>query len=93
MICELFAGTAIWVYCITPVTNTIPPSDSPVDITFTLNGHVVGNYTHQAKPDVTGPYEYNVTVYHNASLLGGRHELVMAVRQKSRILFDWAMYQ
>ena len=69
-------GTAIHVYCVSPNATACP--DTPMNITFSLDGAAVGSYRGTEGPQSE---EYNITVYHNASLRGEAHKLVLTAGQ------------
>lgn len=86
-----FTGTAVYVYNI--LANYIPYSSTLTDITFTLDGALVSNFTHAPSND--SGYEYHALVYANRSLENINHTLLMKAAKRSEpvlILFDYLIY-
>ncbi|KAF9821387.1 hypothetical protein IEO21_00633 [Rhodonia placenta] len=86
-----FNGTAIWVFGVIP--NYVPYATTYVNISFELDGHTVGSFSHI--PSESDAYQYNVTLYSNTSLKDAQHTLTMTPRRDvnaSYMAFDWAMY-
>lgn len=88
----LFTGTAVYVFCTLALTTASPDGDS--DMTFYIDGSIVGTFVHSA-PGTSG-YEYNVSVYSNTSLSPGFHNLVLqnghTNGEKSLMIFDYITY-
>ncbi|KAH9922671.1 uncharacterized protein B0H18DRAFT_508385 [Fomitopsis serialis] len=86
-----FNGTAIWVYGVVP--NYVEYATTLVNVSFELDGKVVGLYTHA--PSASVGYIYNVTLYSNTAIANGQHTLVMTPQRESNssyLAFDWAQY-
>jgi len=88
-----FNGTAIWVYGVVP--NYVQYATTYVNVTFEMDGHKVGVYSHI--PSTSDTYIYNVTMYQNTSLQNGLHTLVISPQgigaaNASYMSFDWAEY-
>ncbi|TDL24136.1 hypothetical protein BD410DRAFT_719993 [Rickenella mellea] len=86
-----FNGSAIYVYGI--LANQVPFATTATNLTFTLDGAVVGTFVHV--PDSSSDFIYNVPFYTNPSLPMGQHTLHIesnAVTQSALILFDYAIY-
>ncbi|PFH54739.1 hypothetical protein AMATHDRAFT_281 [Amanita thiersii Skay4041] len=66
-----FNGTAVYVFCALARTTTSPTGDS--DMTFVIDGQVVGTFQKRA-PGIPG-FDYNVTVYANTTLSPAVHTL------------------
>ncbi|KAF9448665.1 hypothetical protein P691DRAFT_32509 [Macrolepiota fuliginosa MF-IS2] len=85
-------GTAIYVYTILANTKTSPTGDS--DMTFYLDGDVVGTFVKNA-PGTPG-FIYNVCVYANDSLPSGEHFLQIqnghTDGNKTLLLLDYLVY-
>lgn len=86
------AGTAVYVFCALALTTAGPSGNS--DMTFTIDGQVVGNFVRPA-PNLPG-YEPNFLVYSNDLLPPGPH--VMGIINgrvngtKSLIIIDRIVY-
>lgn len=70
------------------------------NVIFILDTEIVGSYYHHPNYSVA-PYEYNVPVYANASLLDMQHTLIIEamisesaapLESGSPILFDYIIY-
>ncbi|EED84926.1 predicted protein [Postia placenta Mad-698-R] len=86
-----FNGTAIWVFGVVP--NNVLYATTFVNISFELDGHTVGTFSHL--PSESDAYQYNVTLYSNTSLEDAQHTLIITPRRDvnaSYMAFDWAMY-
>jgi hypothetical protein len=62
-------------------------------MTFTLDGHLAGNYTHT--PTNSTEYQYNVPVYTETSLENVQHTLKVEAQAGtggSYLAFDYAIY-
>ncbi|KAI0638985.1 hypothetical protein C8Q77DRAFT_1078700 [Trametes polyzona] len=89
----LFEGSAIYVYCIIP--DEREATDGFPNMVFTLDAEAVGSYNVDT-PLRTGPYDYNVLVYANTSLVPGKHvlEIMNGVpgSNGSILLLDYILY-
>ncbi|KAF7345035.1 hypothetical protein MVEN_01666300 [Mycena venus] len=84
-----FTGTAIYFFGIVP--NTIPNTQTFVNLTFTLDGSFTGAYTHV--PDKTSTQIlYSVPMLAKEGLSNDAHVLVAEVQSASLLLFDSATY-
>ncbi|TDL24135.1 hypothetical protein BD410DRAFT_109396 [Rickenella mellea] len=86
-----YNGSAIYVYGI--LANHIPSTTTATNLTFTLDGAVVGTFVHV--PDNSSNFVYNVPFYANSSVPLGEHTLHIesnAVTQSALVLFDYAVY-
>ena len=87
---SLSTGSAIYVYCI---LADQPWSLAGTNMSFTLDGEVVGFFTHIPDSNAKG-YEYNQLVYSNSSLSvspSAEHQLTISSAGVSLILFDYAL--
>ncbi|KAI0697161.1 hypothetical protein BC835DRAFT_1270856 [Cytidiella melzeri] len=90
-----FIGTAIYVFFTVPdLLNSPGLVPFTTNLTFTLDGEMVGQYSHQ--PEGTTDYLYNVPCYTNDSLSPGSHFLDVSVEpyngSPSFALFDYLIY-
>lgn len=86
-----FVGQAVYVFNI--IANIVPFTSTSTTLTFSLDGEIVGHYSHL--PDPHGSeLMYNVAVYSNHSLPHGDHTLVISAEGKgeSLVLFDYVVY-
>ncbi|EIN10606.1 hypothetical protein PUNSTDRAFT_112429 [Punctularia strigosozonata HHB-11173 SS5] len=86
-----FNGTAIYVFCIVP--NTVMYATTMANMTFTLDGDLVGTYFHE--PSTSTDFEYNVPVYTNKSMDNVQHTLKLEAQagtNGSYLSFDYAIY-
>ena len=89
-----FTGTAVYVYGI--IANTVPDVPTIVhgmNMTFSLDGALVGTFVHQ--PSTSTTYEYNYTLFSSVNLANTEHTLVVQTagdNASSLILFDYAVY-
>lgn len=85
-----FSGVAVYVFNI--IANTVPFTTTLTNLTFTLDGELVGSYLHA--PDASTDILYNVSVYSNTSLTSGPHTLEIQPTGpfSSLILFDYIAY-
>ncbi|OBZ78935.1 hypothetical protein A0H81_00321 [Grifola frondosa] len=87
-----FSGSAIYVYCI--LSESATSLDGNSDMSFYIDGELVGTYVHAATGSST--YEYNVLVYGNASLPSAEHQFSLVggrvTGSASLILFDYLVY-
>ncbi|KAI0652612.1 hypothetical protein C8Q79DRAFT_938586 [Trametes meyenii] len=90
VITATFTGTAVYVFNI--IANTVPFTTTLTNLTFTLDGELVGHYVHS--PDSSSDILYNVLVYSNASLMNTQHTIEMRPTGpfSSLILFDYIAY-
>ncbi|KAI0090027.1 hypothetical protein BDY19DRAFT_98976 [Irpex rosettiformis] len=88
----VFNGSAIYVFCVLAHSFTSPTSTS--DMTFYLDGQVVGHFL--SVPDGDTTYDYNVPVYSNALLTPGSHSFTLQGGRvggsKSLVLLDYIVY-
>ncbi|KAI0640173.1 hypothetical protein C8Q77DRAFT_1024669, partial [Trametes polyzona] len=85
-----FTGQAVYVFNMVANNVSIAPTTA-ANLSFTLDGELVGHYTHQ--PDLSGPtLLYQVPVYVNTNLPHGEHTLVMSAAGRSNIIFDYIVY-
>ena len=88
-----FKGTAVYVFNVLANNVTSSPSSlTPTNITFTLDGQMVGTYNHI--PTASTEFQYNVPVYKNTTLENVGHELVIRTAGPDAvlILFDYVIY-
>lgn len=96
-VCDV--GNGIDVYCI--IANYIPYVTTLTNVSFTLDGKVVGNYAHTPSNEVL--FQYNVPVYSSGSISNGPHTLTMTTvgqptanasdsSHNSLVIFDYAEY-
>ncbi|KAJ6492615.1 hypothetical protein DFH09DRAFT_947301, partial [Mycena vulgaris] len=83
-----FTGTAIYLFCIVP--NTVPFSDTVIDLSFTLDGSPQDHYTHT--PDASSGILYSVPVLAAGQLSNEPHTLVARTAIPSLFIFDYVMY-
>lgn len=86
-----FVGQAVYVFNI--IANDVDETTTTTDLVFTLDGVVVGQYTHI--PDPSGPkLMYQVPVYINSSMPHANHTLTMSAgeAETSLILFDYIIF-
>ncbi|KAM5534948.1 hypothetical protein V8D89_011321 [Ganoderma adspersum] len=86
-----FTGSAVYAYNI--IANQIPFVTTLTNLTFQINGDLVGTYMHIPQ-NTTNTFEYGVLVYANTSLPYGQHTFVMSAggSNDSLILFDSIIY-
>ncbi|KAJ6476356.1 hypothetical protein C8R45DRAFT_833857 [Mycena sanguinolenta] len=81
--------TAIYFFGMVP--NTLPKTTTLVNLIFSLDGALVGTYTH--KPDsTTSTFLYSVPMLALADLSNTAHTLVAQAQSSSLLIFDYAMY-
>ncbi|KAJ7906333.1 hypothetical protein B0H13DRAFT_1619514, partial [Mycena leptocephala] len=83
-----FTGTAIYLFCVVP--NTIPFATTLVDLKFTLDGALIGTYTHI--PGSSADILYSVPVLSSQDLNNEAHTLIAETASNSLFVFDFAMY-
>ncbi|KZP14249.1 hypothetical protein FIBSPDRAFT_796861 [Athelia psychrophila] len=85
-----FEGTAVYAYCV--LGNTVPKTVTLTNLTFLMDGELVGTYQHT--PTTSADYQYNVPVYVATSLSNEQHVLTIeaAGTTNSLILFDYVEY-
>ncbi|KAI0918148.1 hypothetical protein AcV5_002917 [Taiwanofungus camphoratus] len=91
----LFSGTAIYIFCIVPMTS---PFNSEVEtgmqLIFTLDNQPAGQFVHDPDNSSVFDYAYNFPVYVNESLAiplpGIQHNLT--IQSFLVNLFDYAIY-
>ncbi|KZP17993.1 hypothetical protein FIBSPDRAFT_792544 [Athelia psychrophila] len=85
-----FNGTAVYAYCV--LANTVQSTTTLTNLTFFMDGELVGTYQHI--PTTSADYQYNVPVYVNTSLFNQQHVLTMEATgtNSSLILFDYVDY-
>ncbi|OJT04528.1 hypothetical protein TRAPUB_4798 [Trametes pubescens] len=90
VITATFSGVAVYVFNI--IANTVPFTTTLTNLSFKLDGELVGSYLHA--PDTSTDFLYNVSVYSNASLTNGPHTLEIRPTgpSSSLILFDYITY-
>ena len=86
-----FTGSAVYAYNV--IANQIPFVTTLTNLTFQINGDLVGTYMHIPE-NTTNTFEYDVLVYANTSLPYGQHTFVMSAggSNDSLILFDRIVY-
>lgn len=88
-----FVGQAIYVFNILANTVKAKSITTSTHLVFTLDGAVVGQYTHT--PDPTGPQLlYDMPVYVNPGMVHDKHTLIISAggSEKSLFLFDYITY-
>ncbi|EIW63894.1 uncharacterized protein TRAVEDRAFT_110984, partial [Trametes versicolor FP-101664 SS1] len=90
VITATFSGVAVYVFNI--IANTVGATTTLTNLSFTLDGELVGSYLHA--PDTSTDILYNVSVYSNTSLTNGPHTLEIQPTGpfSSLILFDYIAY-
>ncbi|KAM5542803.1 hypothetical protein V8D89_003764 [Ganoderma adspersum] len=85
-----FHGTAVYVYNVIP--NYLKGTNTYVDLSFSIDGVTVGQFTHT--PDSSSTILYNHLVYANTGLSNAVHTLVMSASgsKSSLIFFDYLVY-
>ncbi|TBU46568.1 hypothetical protein BD309DRAFT_840655, partial [Dichomitus squalens] len=87
-----FEGVAVYVFCVVTHSFTSPVGNS--DMSFFLDGNLVGTF--QQPPNGNATYEYNVPVYVNESLPPGQHTIVVVNGElggnTSLTLLDYIVY-
>ncbi|KAI1791561.1 hypothetical protein LXA43DRAFT_1010776 [Ganoderma leucocontextum] len=85
-----FRGTAVYVYNVIP--NYLKGAHTVVNLSFSIDGQTVGQFTHT--PDSSSTILYNHLVYSNTGLSDSVHTLVMSVLEndQSLIIFDYLVY-
>ncbi|KZP05468.1 hypothetical protein FIBSPDRAFT_1004719, partial [Athelia psychrophila] len=85
-----FNGTAVYAYCVVP--NTVQEATTLTNLTFLMDGQLVGTYEHI--PMTSTNYQYNIPVYMNMSLSYQEHTptIEAAGTNTSVILFDYVAY-
>ncbi|TBU24185.1 hypothetical protein BD311DRAFT_672362 [Dichomitus squalens] len=85
-----FTGTAVYVFNVVP--NTLPGTDTLMNISFAIDGETVGDFFHQ--PNSSSVILYDQLVYSNATLPNTSHTLVMSASgdEESLIFFDYLLY-
>ncbi|KAK0211675.1 hypothetical protein IW262DRAFT_1497915 [Armillaria fumosa] len=88
-----FNGTAIYVICIVPKTPGSVIGSS--DMSFYIDGDLVGNFVNDPNPGERG-FDYNYTVYSNTSIPPGQHRFTLQNGRvgapRSLTLFDAIVY-
>ncbi|KDQ26534.1 hypothetical protein PLEOSDRAFT_1043589 [Pleurotus ostreatus PC15] len=88
-----FTGVSIYVYCIIVNMPPGPSFNTFANYKFSMDGNIVGEYTHEAER--TPDYLYNTPVYVNTSLDNAYHNFSIIMDSTKRsvlILFDYAVY-
>ncbi|RDX56297.1 hypothetical protein OH76DRAFT_1318572, partial [Lentinus brumalis] len=87
-----FEGVAVYVYCV--VTHSFKSPVGNSDMSFFIDGNLVGNFVQPPTGDTT--YEYNVPVYANDSLPPGTHTIAIVNGvpngNQSLTLLDYIVY-
>ncbi|KAI0638986.1 hypothetical protein C8Q77DRAFT_1045880 [Trametes polyzona] len=87
-----FEGVAVYVFCV--VTRSLSSPTGTSDMSFYIDGELVGRFIQIANGDAT--YHYNVPVYVNESLPDGPHTIAIVNGQrgsdKSLVLLDYIVY-
>ena len=83
-----FIGSAVYVFNILP--NTLPATTTLANISFSIDGEHVGNFTRSPKSGTA--ILYNQLVYQNTTLNYGPHILAMTPSSDSLIIFDYLLY-
>ncbi|PIL37474.1 hypothetical protein GSI_01168 [Ganoderma sinense ZZ0214-1] len=84
-----FTGSAVYVYHI--VANSIPDVITSTQLSFDLDGKVVGHYSHT--PDSSDTILYNVPVFVSTELANTAHTLIIrGGGRESLLLFDYVAY-
>ena len=86
-----FTGNAVYVF--TLLANQIPATTTFTNLTFYLDGGLVGNFIHE--PDNSTGILYNVSVFSLPGLTNEPHEFEIRMGggpKDSLILFDYVMY-
>lgn len=85
-------GSAIYVYCILPHSFDLP--DSNADMTFIIDGQVVGTF--MLHPSGASDYDYDVPVYVNSSIPAGVHSFALQSGHvggaRSLVLLDYIVF-
>ncbi|KAI0719137.1 hypothetical protein C8T65DRAFT_523365, partial [Cerioporus squamosus] len=87
-----FEGVAVYVYCV--VTHSFKSPVGNSDMSFFIDGNLVGQFVQPPTGDTT--YEYNVPVYVNESLPPGSHTIAIVNGvpngNQSLTLLDYIVY-
>ncbi|TFK88884.1 hypothetical protein K466DRAFT_487976 [Polyporus arcularius HHB13444] len=86
-----FNGTAVYVYNVIP--NTIANTNTGTNLTFAIDGALVGTFTHT--PSSSTEFDYNTPVHSSTDLKNQEHTLVIQTvgdTSPSLILFDYVVY-
>ncbi|KAI0367530.1 hypothetical protein BV20DRAFT_981334 [Pilatotrama ljubarskyi] len=87
-----FEGVAVYVFCITTGSTASPDGNS--DMSFFIDGELVGKFLQPPNGDTA--YDYNVPVYVNRSLSAGQHSIAIVNGEvhgnKSLLLLDYIVY-
>ncbi|KAI0809265.1 hypothetical protein BC629DRAFT_1106622 [Irpex lacteus] len=87
-----FTGSALYVFCI--ISQSIDHPFGTSDMTFSIDGNVVGHYTSVPSGDKT--YDYNVPVYANDSVGSGSHSFTVTNGTpggpETLLLLDYIIY-
>ncbi|EJF59405.1 hypothetical protein DICSQDRAFT_128272 [Dichomitus squalens LYAD-421 SS1] len=85
-----FTGTAVYVYNVVP--NTVTKTTTKTNMTFSIDGKVLDNFTHP--PDETGIILYNQLVFSITELPPSPHTLVISAEGEGQsfICFDYLLY-
>ncbi|KAI9059940.1 hypothetical protein FKP32DRAFT_1578989, partial [Trametes sanguinea] len=85
-----FAGTAVYVFNL--IANSFPYITTETNMSFSLDGTYMGQYTHL--PDSSETILYEICVFSTSNLANGSHTLEMRANgpTASLILFDYIIY-
>ena len=85
-----FTGSAVYVYNVIP--NQLFETTTTANMTFTIDGAILGNYTHTAGQ--SGDILYNQLVFSNTELEHSQHTLIISSEGENHsfILFDYVIY-
>ncbi|KAI0789544.1 hypothetical protein C8Q75DRAFT_718548 [Abortiporus biennis] len=87
-----FEGSAIYVFCI--LAHTSSPLDGNSDMSFSIDGQVVGNFIQPPNGDPN--FSYNSPVYVNTSIPAGAHTFMLQNGrqggQTALALLDYIIY-
>lgn len=87
-----FSGTALYVFCI--LAHAGSPLASTSDMTFTLDGNIVGTFFQL--PTGSSNFDFNVPVYVNSSIPDGLHTFTLTNGRDNGVtsltLFDYYIY-
>ncbi|KAJ7325564.1 hypothetical protein DFH08DRAFT_711185 [Mycena albidolilacea] len=84
-----FTGTAIYFFGIVP--NSLPKTQTHVNLAFSLDGASAGTYVHT--PDSTSnTILYSVPLFAKDRLSNEPHTLVAQAQSSSLLIFDFALY-
>ncbi|KAF9014185.1 hypothetical protein BDQ17DRAFT_1230622 [Cyathus striatus] len=89
-----FEGIAIYVFFILPNTQANPQVTANTAVNFTIDGQIVGNFTHEPDSSTTD-FIFDQMVFNKTDLPQGTHQLIISasgINISTFTNFDYAMY-